>query len=311
VIQKHTLKILRWLLAWGALVYVGWKLYEARQQLSWSGDWLPDLLPLAIALFLVPVNWGLEGYKWKILVERTKPSTVPFSWIKPMLIGVAVSIFTPNRVGELPGRLIILPRQQRVAAGISAVIGSWAQLTLTLTLGLLSALPWLSYLALPTFTYILLSLAAILSVVAYFSLPFWWKKGIPARWQSRFAGFARTLERANLPLLTVAMSWSLVRYGVFLSQFLLVLIAFHVHIPFFAGASLVSLGYLISTFIPRIAFSEIAARGSSMVLTLSWVGAPAVPVMLATTVIWILNVGLVALPGAFMMLLDRDKTPQS
>jgi hypothetical protein len=119
------------------------------------------------------------------------------------------------------------------------------------------------------------------------------------------------LERANLRLLTVAMSWSLVRYGVFLSQFLLVLSAFHVHMPFFAGASLVSLGYLISTFIPRIAFSEIAARGSSMVLTLSWVGAPAVPVMLATTVIWILNVGLVALPGAFMMLLDRDKTPQS
>ena len=308
MIKKHALRVLRWFLAWGALAYVGWKLYEARQQLTWSGDWLPDLFPLALALILVPVNWGLEGYKWKILVERTQPSTVPFSWLKPMLIGVAVSCFTPNRVGELPGRLIVLPRNQRVAAGISAVIGSWAQLTLTLSLGMLSALLWLNELALPTFTYALLTLAAVLSFVAYFSLPIWWKKGIPKRLQSKFQGFSRILERANFRLLTLAMYWSLVRYGVFLSQFLLVLDAFHAQVPFFTGASLVSLGYLISTFIPRIAFSEIAARGSSMVWTLGLVGTPAVPVMLATTVIWILNVGLVALPGAFMILLDKDKS---
>ena len=62
---------------------------------------------LIIALILVPVNWGIETFKWKYLIKKIE--YISFSKaFKSILSGVTIGIFTPNRMGEFAGRIFYL-----------------------------------------------------------------------------------------------------------------------------------------------------------------------------------------------------------
>ena len=58
--------------------------------------------------------------------------------IKAIFSGLSVSFLTPNRTGEFLGRIIFIPKVNRIKASIITFICNYSQLLTTITIGLVS-----------------------------------------------------------------------------------------------------------------------------------------------------------------------------
>ena len=81
---------------------------------------------LAAVLVLLPVNWLLEAIKWRMLTANVQKITLGFS-IKAVLVGISTGFFTPNRIGELVGRVMYLNVENRKAGVTMSVVNSLTQ----------------------------------------------------------------------------------------------------------------------------------------------------------------------------------------
>src|SRR5690606_19904953 len=83
---------------------------------------------------MVFINWGLEARKWQLLVQPIQHMNF-FTAYKSVLTGVALSINTPNRIGEYGGRILYIKEGSRIKAISLSIAGSISQLIITLLLG--------------------------------------------------------------------------------------------------------------------------------------------------------------------------------
>ncbi len=124
-------------------IWVAWSLYRqlnAQQDLasSWkqitnaaSGDQSWKLIAVVLMTFL---NWGIEARKWQLLIKRLESLSF-FRSIQAIFAGVALSITTPNRIGEYGGRFLFLQEGNRLRSVSLTLVGSLAQLIITFIMG--------------------------------------------------------------------------------------------------------------------------------------------------------------------------------
>ena len=116
------------------------KIDFAQLQIALSQAWAgANYYFLLISVLLMPLNWFLELYKWLFVMRRYEFLTL-WQGAKAILLGLTVSLFTPNRVGEYGGRLLLVKKEHRLIAVYATVVGNFAQwvvLCLFGTLGLL------------------------------------------------------------------------------------------------------------------------------------------------------------------------------
>jgi uncharacterized membrane protein YbhN (UPF0104 family) len=120
------------------------------------------------------------------------------------------------------------------------------------------------------------------------------------------------LARFGRGELLVVLLLSAMRYAVFGLQFVLLLGCFGAGVPVWSMVLGVPLIYLIATLIPSVMLTELGVRGSVAVAVLSPLGGDAGLVLLATSVLWMINVALPASVGSLILLLARIRTrPES
>ena len=90
---------------------------------------------LLLLVLLMCINWGIEARKWHLLVCRVQPVNY-FTAYKAVLSGVSLSLFVPNGIGDYAGRLVYMEEGNRLKSITLTVVGSMAQLIITLTGGL-------------------------------------------------------------------------------------------------------------------------------------------------------------------------------
>lgn len=96
------------------------------QQLNNAYFWL--------ALLLVGLNWSLEAFKWRSLLAYALVQSFAES-LRAVLGGVALALFTPNRIGEYGGRVYWLPETVRWQGIIALLAGNMLQLSVNLIYG--------------------------------------------------------------------------------------------------------------------------------------------------------------------------------
>ena len=179
---------------------------------AWSWSVEPNWLLLAVGL--VPVNWGLESFKWAELMPRGKLS----SRIRQVLYGTAWSLIGPLRLGAMVGRVAAVnPRQrgQAVRAFATASVSQWWCTITAAGLALLVADWW------KLGAFVLALSAVVLGLYFGWSPAFWaWIRN--TRW-TRSWQVARRIATAHRQR---ALSLSILRYLVMLAQFVLLLTAF-------------------------------------------------------------------------------------
>lgn len=284
-----------------ALIYIYFRLKDDidTHLASFSVLTPENYILLLITLLLMPVNWGIEAYKWKFVIRKFE--NVPFlKALKHVFSGITIGLTTPNRIGEIPARVYLLDNKTHLTGLIGVTfLASFSQVIITF-LGGFVAIFFLKenilfknyftlWMIVGTIITILLFLVyfyskSILTVIQ--KIPFLNKK----KWLEKFS-FLSAQEKSTV------LFFSLVRYFVFVIQFYLVLTAFHIPINNVAAFSLIPLFFVISSFIPTFVISEIAVRGSVALVVFSSVSTDSLLIISAAVSLWIINVALPSIIG--------------
>ncbi len=262
-------------------------------------------------MLLMLVNWGIEARKWQVLLTSLQKISFLQSF-KAILSGVALSLNTPNRIGEYGGRVLFIPSENRIRAISLTIAGSFSQLLVTLSLGA-AGLFFLSdelaktemFNALRIWIAVLKTLvifAVVIGFIIYFRLS-WLIRGV-----EKLPGLEKVvkhiavLENMNVTILLRVLSLSLTRFMVFIIQYVLMLQLMQVEISWWQGFWSVSVLFLLLATIPTIALLELGLRWEYSILLFSLFSTNIVGMYAAATGIWLINLVLPAMAGSLFML---------
>jgi len=284
--------------------------FENLQDFSFS---LTDLsiksLSIIILVFLLMfLNWGIEAFKWRLLIENIQPIKF-IGAVKAVFAGITVGIFTPNRIGDIGGRVSFLPKGKRTFGVLVTGIGSFAQLITTLSAGIIGLAVFIYLLPekdphnhlFNAFTVALLITLLLILLWSYFNfskikpillrIPFFKKR------QEQLDYFSKTPKRK---LFTVFLL-SLLRYFVFSSQFYLLLVLFQIPLTPIIAYTCISLIYLFTTLIPKTTLAELGIRGSLSIFFIGMFAENVLGIVAASILLWIINLAVPAIFGSYFL----------
>ncbi|MGZ8554218.1 MAG: lysylphosphatidylglycerol synthase transmembrane domain-containing protein [Chitinophagaceae bacterium] len=265
---------------------------------------------LVIVLVLMLVNWTIETFKWKLVVEKIQRVDF-FTAFKAVLSGVSFSVTTPNRVGEYLGRVLYMNEGNRLKAIPLTIAGSISQLIVTLIMGLAGLIilrtPIEASRMISSFwlDIMLWGVGAGLLILTlfYFRLSglVSWIDRLPG--SKRWAWLIETLEDFNATLLLRLLSLSALRFIVFIIQYYLLFQLFDVHVSLWQSWWAVSVSFLIMAVIPTIAlFTDLGLRGKVSLMLLGMFSSNNLGIGLTAVSIWFINLIIPALAGSLLIL---------
>ncbi len=281
---------------------------QLKNSVTGSGSW-----QLWLAVLLMPLNWGLETYKWHLLVNKFQPLSFVKSF-EAVLSGLSLSMNTPNRIGEYGGRILYLKPDFRLRGVALTVLCSISQLFVTLVSGWIAMLILQPYLYKVHFSDTALTgiffnvlvygvlLMALVTGMFYFKMQWLVKilKWIPVV-KEKFS-FAFIIEHLRGKVMWQILFYSFLRFMVFAMQYVLVWRALQVDINFQDGFWCISLVFLIMAVVPSFAIAEIGIRGKVALGIVGLFSTNSIAILTGTIGMWILNLVLPALLGSLFLL---------
>jgi len=277
---------------------------------QWKQMPLTQLWWFAGVFTLLPVNWFLEALKWKIMTRHVQKINLNSS-VQAVLSGISTGFFTPNRVGELVGRVALLHPENRKAGITLSMINSLTQNLIMALCGIPACLFYFSFTdgkLHPDVEHLvfLVLMGILLFGTIYFSLPVWSRHLNSSRLSGKIKTFTDCLTYYNRNDLLQVMGVSLVRYGVFCFQFYCMLQFFGVALTPWQALLAIPTTYLFVTFTPSFAFSEVAVRSSYAVLIIGAFSGQVIGIALAGVCIWVVNFVLPMLAGSVIMVKKKQ-----
>lgn len=261
------------------------------------------------AIFFIAVNWGIEARKWMISVHTFYP--VPFMQaFKAVLSGVSFSVTMPNRVGEYLGRIMYLPEGNRLKTISVTLVGSFAQLLVTIIAGiigiivlkssLLAQFPqlkiWYQFILYGLIMLLLIMLLIYFNVEATVSL---FNKWIKSR---KYLFLIEALQNFHYKLLIRLLGLSFLRYLIFIIQYVFVFYLFEVNVPVSVIATVMSVVFLAMAVIPSIALVEVWLRGEISIKLMGLFSANILGIGFTSVTVWFINLIIPAAVGSLLLL---------
>lgn len=257
-----------------------------------------------IGCILMPLNWFLESYKWRLLLSNTEH----VRWDKAffsVLAGLSVSLITPNRIGEYVGRIWVLRVRNRPTGVAVTIAGSLAQSAITFLTGVLCG--WLFYTRVSDFQYLkynnlaVASMVVIVGLIFVMFLPYLSHIILRFRMNRIIRSALEGLSRLTHVTMAKALFISLLRYAIFALQFILLLRFFNTGLLF--SESIIGIGLLYASMllIPTIAVAEPGVRGSLSLLIFGVFSSNSAGILAASLTLWIVNLAVPALVGALYL----------
>ncbi len=304
----------KWLILLASYLFLAYKLVTFNQYRELAAQWnqisFYQVAWLVGVFALLPLNLFLEAIKWKKLTSVVQKISYK-SAFKAVLSGIFTGFFTPNRVGELVGRIMFLSSQHRKAGVTLSIMNSITQnLTMALwgipaTILFFTTTPQNLSLNLQLYLIILLVCLLILGLI-YLFLPTLSHQIKKSRFSSQISPFTDCILgfKTNNLLQIMLVSW--LRYIVFCTQFFFMLQFFSIDLSVWHAVIAIPTTYLFVTFTPSFAFSEVAIRSSYSVLVIGIFSANVVGIALAGVCIWAVNFIIPMLVGSVVMVGKKD-----
>jgi uncharacterized membrane protein YbhN (UPF0104 family) len=270
----------------------------------------PKIGYLIIAIVLMFFNWGLEAAKWKLSVRDIHSISFKQAF-KAVLSGVSVSVTTPNRIGEYIGRMMFMPEGKRLQVIAVALIGSISQLLVTLLVGIAGFIVLRNALTnaniLSPFVHrsflIGLLVSTLILTLFYFNLSRiekWLESALKRR---SWLYFIHAVQQFGMQRLSLLLLLSVVRYSVFVIQYVLLFRLFEVGVEAVTLFSVISLVFLTLAIIPTIAVVvEFGIRGEVCLQLVGLFTANSLGIVLTSATIWFINLIIPALAGSLLIL---------
>lgn len=316
--KKTSFLIIKILIALFTYLYIAWKLVDYSS--ITNGFTLNyhfkqnDFILFVFAVLLMPFNWYFEAVKWqKLVANYTKIDFIQS--FKAVLAGISTGIFTPNRIGEFAGRPYFTDKEKITSGVFAGFAGSLSQSLITGLMGILALNFYLlssqnhfftdikyllivlffSLLLLSLFAYLFFHLEVFTVLIRYLSFL--------KKYEDELLFLSNYSKKELLRILLLSFS----RYLIFFSQFYILLRVFGVDIRLFEAFIAIPLVYLFLFSIPTIAFSELGIRGSLSLFFIGFYSLNNLGIIMASTVLWILNLAVPAVTGTIIILFERYK----
>ncbi len=255
------------------------------------------LVPL---LLLMPLNWWLETYKWKTLLNGA--INMRTAW-KGVMTGVALGFISPARIGEFAGRIWHLPVEIRTRAFYLSNIGGLAQTAVTIAGGTICVALWANN---PFMANILMGISVVF-LFLYFRFDLINKLLLKI---SLLSSNNLTVNIEELPaqsILWKVAGLSVTRYAVYLLQYVLAFRFFGVDCTFVALAVHSGVLLLANSFSPLLPALDFSFRGSVVLFVFAGISQNNIALIAATTLIWLLNLVLPAVTG-YLFIVRKEKS---
>jgi hypothetical protein len=311
--SKGWLNLLKWIVLPAAFLFLAYKLFTFKQYDDLIAHW--KRLPLSqfwwlVGVFvLLPANWLLEAFKWQQLVLKVQTIHLRNA-LKGVLVGITTGFLTPNRVGELVGRVMYLNPDNRKAGITLSLVNSLTQNIIMVLCGIPACVLFVNAYQksteINTVLYLwLLAAGLAVSALIYFFLPQASRLLSKSRHSEKLKAFTDCLAFYTRQDLLLIMLISLGRYIVFCTQFFFMLRFFGIDLTTWQALISIPTTYLFVTFTPSFAFSDVAVRSSYAVLVIGVFSNQVVSIALAGACIWLVNFVIPLLVG--LVVLARGK----
>ncbi len=260
------------------------------------------LLALMLAILLIPVNWGIESYKWKII-------TAPIQWVsyrtatKSVYSGVCLGNLAPGRATEFLAKIIFFKIENRPKITVLHFVGGMFQLSITIIAGFIALMmklrnfgedsEWMTYAT--TSIGIVLLFLLVFSILKINTLLNYISKKI-----SKGEEILDFNYKFNVKSLSQLFGFSAVRYTVFFLQFFLLIYLFDHEITtaIFPG---IALYFLITATIPMISLLEGAIRAAIALVVFKDAGISNSAQAISSLLIWIVNIIIPSIFGYYFL----------
>jgi len=270
-------------------------------QAAFSGKGLSLLF---LCLLLIPLNWGIEARKWQII-------TRPVEYIsyrratKSVYSGVCLGNLAPGRATEFLAKIIFFHISNRPKVTVLHFVGGMFQLSVTVVAGLTALIYQLnnfgddySWMVRTTSVIgVLLLLALIICIYKIDSL-----LNVIAKRISKGEPMEEFVYRFTPKSLAQLFGYSILRYAVFYSQFVIILFVFSPLALDYTVFSGIALYFLITTTLPMISVLEAAIRAAVALVVFKGSGISDTILALSSVLIWLVNIIIPSIFGYLILL---------
>jgi uncharacterized membrane protein YbhN (UPF0104 family) len=278
--------------------------YQLNKARAFDGELivLKEPIGLLIGFLLMPINWTLEGLKWRRIIQifqkRIGLKTLLFS----LFTGISASLFTPNRAGNFVGRMIWFGSGIRVQISILSIYGNVAQWLSTVIFGVLGV-GLATFFIFPEINswYLILSGLLIFSVVLLYVFPYWLPEILSKYIVKRKMSHAARILKQHQALKWELLLLSLLRHFVFSLQFALIMYAFGFELNLDLIYA-VWITYFVTTLVPSPLFGKLLLRESAALLVIGSLSDNATVILLSSVILWFINLSIPAILGGVIWL---------
>lgn len=235
-----------------------------------------------------------------------------FTAFKSVLCGVTLSLNMPNRIGEYAGRIIYVKDGERLKAISVSMVGSMAQLIVTMLLGC-AGLSCLFFVTteqnIPTgitafwldFFWYASIIGSTFFLMLFFKLNWLVRiiKKIPRA--NRLSKYIDVLELFDAKILLRLLLLSLLRYIVFILQYILLLQVIQVDQNWWPAFCSIAVMFWILAVIPSFAIADLGIRGTVAKALFAY-SHNTIGILAVTFGIWLINLFIPALAGSLLIL---------
>ncbi len=260
---------------------------------------------VSVIFILMLINWLLESQKWMFLINKVEKISF-YKAVESVFCGLTWAVFTPNRIGEYGGRVFFLSPRKRIQGVVAMSVGHIAQMVITNVFGSL-ALIWFIYRFVEIKSWLFFGIAFLVFVFCIFFILFYfnikWLDGLLSNigFLKRFRRFFHVLNRYSKVELGKVMLFSLARFAVFTTQYLLIL---HFLIPeliMYESAFMVFILFFIQSALPSLDLLDIGVRSVTATNLFALITNQSIAVMAATALIWFVNLIIPAILGSLFV----------
>lgn len=275
------------------------------QFLAWLHE--PSIyIALIVTLLLMPANWGIECYKWKIItstVERVSYGTA----FKSIFSGICVGNLAPGRAMEFLAKIFFFKAENRPVITVLHFINGMFQMLITVTAGMI-ALAFKMQSASASSVFIYGVFAFGIAMIALFCLAISHIGFIQRKLQ--FIKWFRNISTEQLielrrPMIGKLIFLSMVRYTVFTGQFYIIYHALSPQIDLWQSFAGIAAYFMLTSLIPMISVIEPAIRAAIALFVFNDAADATANVVLASTWLWVVNVVVPSLIGYAVILKEK------
>ncbi|WP_170178389.1 lysylphosphatidylglycerol synthase domain-containing protein [Flammeovirga pectinis] len=279
-----------------AIFLGGLAIYQFVDKTPWEKVVITHPILLVFAFLLMPVNWLLESYRWKLLISPLVKLNFKQALIG-VLSGLGAAFLGGRAIGNSLGRYWVLPQNIERKKSVGALFfsqftqGIFTYIYGTLSVFLLIGFQWLFPIKW-TAVFILFIVIFISIIGLFYSIK------SSSKIKELFIYYFDMINEYDKPLILKTLTAAQLRYFIFSFQFILVMLSLDVQLSFQTLCLVVPSIFLIKTLAPSLSgMLDLGARELSTLYIFTLLNADVNIALMSSLIIWGINILLPSLVG--------------